>query len=207
MAQITTHFATEIYRAMLPSATTGHLNADLTKAITTLAADDEAGRQWSKRHNYYGYTSYASLNDLPWRFPVFETLKSHLDKHAGAFADALNLDLADQPLTLDNLWVNLLPEGGVHTGHIHPHSVLSGTYYVAVPPGASALRFEDPRLGRMMARPPVKTRAQTAHNTFVYLKPKPGMVVLWESWLRHEVPLNMAEEDRLSVSFNYRWGE
>jgi uncharacterized protein (TIGR02466 family) len=29
---------------------------------------------------------------------------------------------------------------------------------------------------------------------------------MWESWLRHEVPLNQAEEDRISVSFNYAWG-
>lgn len=29
--------------------------------------------------------------------------------------------------------------------------------------------------------------------------------LLWESWLRHEVPMNLAEEERISVSFNYEW--
>ena len=38
------------------------------------------------------------------------------------------------------------------------------------------------------------------------LPTEPGDVLLWESWLRHEVPMNQAEDDRISVSFNYRWG-
>jgi uncharacterized protein (TIGR02466 family) len=33
-----------------------------------------------------------------------------------------------------------------------------------------------------------------------------GEVLLWESRLRHEVPMNLAEEERVSVSFNYEWG-
>jgi uncharacterized protein (TIGR02466 family) len=42
-------------------------------------------------------------------------------------------------------------------------------------------------------------------STFVYESPKVGDVMLWESWLRHEVPMNMADDDRISVSFNYSW--
>ena len=33
--------------------------------------------------------------------------------------------------------------------------------------------------------------------------PKPSTLILWQSWLRHEVPLNRAEGNRISVSFNY----
>jgi uncharacterized protein (TIGR02466 family) len=40
-------------------------------------------------------------------------------------------------LVLEDIWINILPEGGIHTSHIHPHSVISGTTYVQVPPGAS----------------------------------------------------------------------
>jgi uncharacterized protein (TIGR02466 family) len=40
---------------------------------------------------------------------------------------------------------------------------------------------------------------------FVYVKPEVGELLLWESWLRHEVPMNMSEEERISVSFNYNW--
>jgi uncharacterized protein (TIGR02466 family) len=57
----------------------------------------------------------------------------------------------------------------------------------------------------MMAAPPRTADAREELKTFVYAKPSLGDVLLWESWLRHEVPMNMSEEDRISVSFNYKW--
>lgn len=33
--------------------------------------------------------------------------------------------------------------------------------------------------------------------------PKAGKVLMWESWLRHEVPPNAAKSERISVTFNY----
>ncbi len=108
-------------------------------------------------------------------------------------------------MRLDSLWVNILKPGAAHTGHIHPHSVISGTVYVATPPGASALRLEDPRLPLMMAAPTRRTDAPEDQQPFVYLQPQPGTIYMWESWLRHEVPANQAKTPRVSVSFNYGW--
>lgn len=205
MATIETVFATRIWRSELGGTGARRLLGDLERAALMLAAEDEAGRRWCEENRYPGYTSYASLNDLPQRFPEFEDLAGRLDAEVAAFALALELDLGGRPLTLDSIWVNVLPEGGYHTAHIHPHSVISGTYYVAVPKGASAIRFEDPRLAMMMAAPPRKPRAGRDNRSFVTCEPKPGTVLLWESWLRHEVPENRAQSERISVSFNYRW--
>jgi uncharacterized protein (TIGR02466 family) len=58
----------------------------------------------------------------------------------------------------------------------------------------------------MMAAPPKKAKAPLDAQSFVYLDPAPATVILFESWLRHEVPPNQASEDRISVSFNYAWG-
>ena len=101
------------------------------------------------------------------------------------------------------MWVNILKPGGAHSGHIHPHAFLSGTVYVDVPDGASALKLEDPRLPMMMARPSVAPDAPETEQPFVYLAPRAGTLLMWESWLRHEVPMNAAKADRISVSFNY----
>jgi uncharacterized protein (TIGR02466 family) len=123
-----------------------------------------------------------------------------------AFAKDAQFDLDGRELKLEDIWINILPEGGIHTSHIHPHSVISGTTYVSMPEGASAIKFEDPRSQMMMASPVRLKDARRELKTFVYLEPKVGDVLLWESWLRHEVPMNMAEEERVSVSFNYAWG-
>ena len=198
-------FVTRLYRAALAEHPPGIDAAELEASCLAIAEDDEAGQDWCEANGYAGYTSYASLTDLPWRFPIFADLVKSLDAHVAAFADALAFDLGDKPLALDSLWINVLPEGGLHTGHLHPHSVISGTTYVAMPEGTSAIRFEDPRLPMMMAAPTRRADAPRELRTFVSEAPRAGDVLLWESWLRHEVPMNMAEADRISVSFNYGW--
>jgi uncharacterized protein (TIGR02466 family) len=203
MPEIKTLFVTKLYRASLEEGRA--LNADLLKSCRAIAADDEAGQRWSREKNYKGYTSYASLNDLPKRDPSIAALKPLLDKHAAAFAKALHLDLGGKKLKLDSIWINVLEPGGVHTNHIHPHSVLSGTYYVETPAGASALKLEDPRHPMMMAAPPRLEDAPEAEQTFVYVTPKAGDVLMWESFLRHEVVANGARKPRVSISFNYAW--
>ena len=206
MTQIKSLFATRLYHAKL-SALGASIDADeLEQSCFVIAQDDEAGQDWCDDNGFPGYTSYASLSDLPWRFPIFADVVKALDAHVAAFAKDLEFDLGDKTLQLEDIWINILPEGGIHTSHIHPHSVISGTTYVAMPDGASALKLEDPRSGRMMAAPPRRADAREDLRMFVYMKPAPGEVFLWESWLRHEVPLNLADdEERISVSFNYKW--
>ena len=205
MTQIKSLFATRLYHAKL-SALGASIDADeLEQSCFVIAQDDEAGQDWCDDNGFPGYTSYASLSDLPWRFPIFADVVKALDAHVAAFAKDLEFDLGDKTLQLEDIWINILPEGGIHTSHIHPHSVISGTTYVAMPDGASALKLEDPRLPMMMAAPPRMKDTRDELRTFYYAKPEEGDVLLWESWLRHEVPMNMSEDDRVSVSFNYKW--
>lgn len=206
MSRLDVLFATKIYRASLAGSAAKRLNADLRTACLSIAKDDRAGHDWCRANAYPGYTSYSSLNDLTVRAPPFAELERRLDAHVATFARSLHFDLGARKLALDSIWINILNPGGVHTAHIHPHSVVSGTYYVSVPKGSSALKFEDPRLGLMMASPPKKANAPREAQSFVYLDPKPCALVLFESWLRHEVPPNQSREDRISVSFNYAWG-
>ncbi len=197
---IKTLFATRFSQTELDDAA---LLAELADACRDLAEQDRAGQRWSKDHGYRGYTSYASLDDLPDRDPRFADLVRHLNRHVARFADACALDLS-RKLRLDSLWVNILKPGGTHSGHIHPHSVVSGTIYVEVPPGAGALKLEDPRLPMLMAAPPRRPDAPEELQTFVYAQPEPGSIFLWESWLRHEVTPHTGKGERISVSFNYR---
>ncbi|MGC1259407.1 MAG: TIGR02466 family protein [Jannaschia helgolandensis] len=206
MPDISSLFVTRLYRAALSEHAPKIDPQELEASGLSIAEDDEAGQAWCEENDFPGYTSYASLTDLGWRFPIFKSLVKSLDRHVAAFAEDLEFDLAGKKLTLDSMWINILPYGGIHTGHLHPHSVISGTTYVAMPRDTSAIKFEDPRLPMMMAAPVRKTDARRKLRTFAYEKPEVGEVLLWESWLRHEVPMNMSEEDRVSVSFNYGWG-
>ena len=198
---IRTLFVTRLSETLLDDDA---LIAELTDSCRALARDDKAGRAWSRAHGYPGYTSYASLNDLPQRDPAFDDLKRALDKHVRAFADAAFLDMGRTKPKLDSLWVNILKPGGGHSGHVHPHCAISGTIYIAVPDGSGPLKLEDPRLPMMMAAPLRRDDAPEDSKTFHYATPKVGTIFLWESWLRHEVVPSSAKSDRISISFNYR---
>lgn len=191
-------FPTLIYRQPLGGAGGPRFNRDLLDECQALAASDAAGQRWSARHYLGGYTSYGSLDRLHLVSPRFEALRRRLDKHVKAFARALPYDLAGCKLAITDCWANVMPAGVVHSLHLHPTSFISGTYYVAVPKGAGALKVEDPRLSRLMAAPP----AVGAH---VSVTAKAGDVLLFESWLRHEVPPAHYSGERISISFNYGW--
>ena len=192
-------FVTNLYQAEIADPA---LLADLAHSIRTLSTDDRAGMGWGRDNHYPGYTSYASLDDLPRRDPVIGDLAKLLAKHAAIFATDCAFDLGRKP-KLDSLWVNLLKGGGHHSAHIHPHSIISGTFYVEAPAGTGAIRFEDPRLPMMMAAPQRRGDAPEQLRTFITIEPRPGMLLLWESFVRHEVLPGKARAERLSISVNF----
>jgi uncharacterized protein (TIGR02466 family) len=198
-------FPTLIYTARLRTRGLGALNARLLRECRQLRADDAAGRRWSA-HNYpRGYTSYGSVNRMHELSPTFAALARALAPHVARFARTLAFDLAGRPLAMTDCWVNIMGRGGSHGLHLHPLSTLSGTYYVAAPPNSAGLKLEDPRLERYMASPPRRARARRARRPWVVLPARSGALILFESWLRHEVPPNGAAAERVSVSFNYSW--
>ena len=204
MAKTKLLFSTPLYHASL--ADSGNFDmGELEKSCWSIAQEDEAGQKWCDENNYPGYTSYASLSDLTWRSPFFEELKNLLDLHVKIFVEELDFDLEGRNLKLEDLWINILPEGGNHSAHIHPNSVISGTTYISMPSGSSAIKFEDPRHSMMMAAPSRIKDAKEYLKPFIYVNPSVGDVLLWESWLRHEVPANNSSEERISISFNYSW--
>jgi len=136
--------------------------------------------------------------------PTFAALERAIDPHVRAFARALELDLTARPLAMTDCWVNIMPRGTAHGLHLHPLATISGTFYLKTPRGCAALKIEDPRLDRMMAAPPRRRTASRANRPWVQIAAQAGALVLFESWLRHEVPANPAGE-RVSISFNYGW--
>lgn len=202
---IQTWFPTSIYSETLMPKGLKVFNRDLLEQCYLVRDTDEAGQEWSSTHYPNGYTSYGSLTDLHVRYPHFEELRCAIDKHARKLARYLEMDLQDGRLEMSSCWVNIMPMHTVHSLHLHPLSVLSGTYYVDVPKGTSAIKFEDPRLASMMAAPPKLPGARPRNEQFVSLQAVAGQVIMWESWLRHEVPPNPSKADRISISFNYDW--
>ena len=106
-------------------------------------------------------------------------------------------------------WPNVNRFGDYHNLHNHPHSWLSGTYYVAVParpkklPGRSdrnpgAISFYDPRPQANMNA----VRGDAQVDPEFRILPNPGEILLWPAFLHHLVHPNLSDEPRISISFN-----
>ena len=166
---------------------------------------DKAGREWSRRNYPGGYTSYASLNELHHFSSTFTRMERRIARHVRLYAAALDMDLRGRSIRMTDCWVNIMPASASHSLHLHPLAFVSGTYYVAAPRGCPGLKFEDPRLDRFMAAPPRLPGARRANRAHVTYPAHAGQLILFESWLRHEVAQNRVEAERISVSFNYNW--
>ena len=198
-------FPTLVYASALQSGDARSFNRQLLKECRQLRLDDAAGRRWSDKNYPGGYTSYGSVHRLQTVSPTFESLRKKLKRHVAIFAAAVEWDLQGRELDMTDCWVNIMPRGTVHSLHLHPHSSLSGTYYVQAPKGSPGIKFEDPRLERFMAAPPRKNKAKRAARPWVTFPAAAGRLLLFESWLRHEVVPNAVHAERISVSFNYNW--
>jgi uncharacterized protein (TIGR02466 family) len=194
-------FPTLVYTATLRR---GSLNERLLRECRQLRSDDEAGQRWSAENYPGGYTSYGSVCQMQRMSPTFAELERELDGHVTAFVRELDLDMQGRKLAMTDCWVNIMGQLTVHSMHLHPLSTVSGTYYVLAPKGAPGLKLEDPRLDRFMASPPRGSRARSRRPWYT-LPVQAGRVVLFESWMRHEVPPNPAPAERISISFNYHW--
>ena len=202
---LTTLFPTRVYTARVSRGVTDELNLRLLRECRQLANDDVAGQAWSSTNYPGGYTSYSSASRMHRMSPTFAALEKRIDAHVRNFSKALDLDLGGRKLEMTDCWVNVMTRQVVHGLHLHPLSTISGTYYVHTPAGCSGIKFEDPRLDRFMAAPPRKADCRPEHRPWQTVKAEAGNVVLFESWLRHEVPANPLKSERISISFNYSW--
>jgi len=202
---LTPLFPTRIEIAPLKKKGLEAFNQDLIDVCESLRLADKTGQRWSARHYPGGYTSYGSHDQLHRISATFAALEKALDPQVKAYAVALGYDLRGRKLFMTDCWVNMMAGAVAHGLHLHPLSFISGTYYVQVPHGAAAIKFEDPRLDRLMAAPPKRPDLPPREQLHVSVKPKAGQVVLFESWLRHEVPPSFTVRERISISFNYAW--
>ncbi len=197
--QILELWPTRILRHSLPGA--AEANPLLIKEILEL-----------ERSNPDLTTEYLKAGLLQRPHPALAWLKTCIDRAIADYAKGVGIDYA-----LDwqvQAWANVNRFGDYHNLHNHPHSWLSGTYYVQVParprplPGRAdrnpgAISFYDPRPQANM----LAVRGDPQIDPEFRILPTPGEILLWPAFLHHLVHPNLSDEMRISISFNVvlRW--
>ena len=108
------------------------------------------------------------------------------------------MGLAEPNYRLES-WVNIHDRGGFNFLHMHDGCLLSGVFYLQVPPGSGCLTFRDPRPGVIGS--PFKGGGANGHSD-VQLNPEAGLAVLFPNWLDHYVEPHDNDSSRIALSFN-----
>ncbi|MGD9867826.1 MAG: TIGR02466 family protein [Hyphomicrobiales bacterium] len=157
-------------------------------------------------------TNYLAGNFLDFGHPAVGWLRDCFNRATLDYARNAGIDYEmDWHL---QAWPNVNRFGDYHNLHNHPHSWLSGTYYVQVPepetslPGRSdrtpgAISFFDPRAQANMLAVKNDPQVEAEHR----IMPEPGLLLLWPAFVHHLVHPNLSQQQRISVSFNVvlRW--
>ena len=107
----------------------------------------------------------------------------------------------EYPMAITGCWANVNPPGAYHPMHHHPNNYLSGVYYVKIPAPGSQIIFQDPRGQASMIMPKPRQYTRLTANG-ANAQSKEGRLVIFPAWLKHTVPANDGQSDRISISFN-----
>lgn len=182
-------FPTPLWTVDLKPAAAASLNAKLKAEIERII---------SPRPNIPPGSNWQTPQDLHTR-PGFAEFVALVEKAARGVTRYLHVD--QYPMTITGCWANINPPGSYHPMHHHPNNYLSGVYYVAIASPGSKILFQDPRGQASMIAP--KPRQYTHMNANgAFAESREGRLVMFPSWLKHTVPTNDGQTDRISIAFN-----
>lgn len=130
---------------------------------------------------------------------AFSEIKEFIQVHLNQYTHQVYGMNIKQKIKITTSWLNLSKPGMAHHHHTHPNSFVSGVFYFQTIPKDS-IRFTSPitafsniNFGRLANGNHYDTLNEPVHN---------GRLIIFPSWLRHEVLTNRSDEDRISLAFN-----
>ncbi|WP_193367248.1 TIGR02466 family protein [Pelagibius marinus] len=182
-------FPTLVWRQELPparaEAANNRLLAAIDKQLTPRPAQT-AGVGWQTAQDLHLQPAFADLAKV-----IVEAgeaaLKSIEAEHNG--------------LTITGCWANVNPPEARHRAHTHPNNFLSGVYYVRAPQGGNHISFTDPRVQCAVMQPRYR-KDNVLNASVINLEVADGVMILFPSWLQHDVRRNASNEERVTIAFN-----
>lgn len=196
------YFPTLIYSINLHDAES--MNKEILDAIYAERDRDTKGIERSNFRSLGGWHSHNNLH----KEASFSRLTKRAHKLLAGIHENLGYDAATR-LLITTMWSITNPPGSSNRAHIHPGALWSGVYYVQAPENAGHIEFTDPRTVQIMngANFIPNKRRKTECWTKVKVKPVPGKMLFFPSWLYHSVEPNLADgtgnaAERIIISFN-----
>jgi uncharacterized protein (TIGR02466 family) len=144
-----------------------------------------------------GNGNYRSDDSYLLRQEKLKNIKNFLGESVNKFTT--NVLNSKQRLVITQCWANRNPKGSRHHEHVHPNSIISGVMYFQINEKLPPIQFAKTNQDAMKLDP---EKYNHVNSESFMLPCKPGELILFPSSLKHSVPINQGDEDRISISFN-----
>ena len=149
----------------------------------------------SDQKSELGYTSHSENNT---NFTHDESFRFFFDKLSGYINPAFQEMGHIGGWSFDNCWANVYPKGAWVPLHNHQNTHWAGAYYIQSNPDCGDIVFHDPKEYALGFEPRMRHRGNNKYG----ITPKPGLLVLFPGYLKHETHPNLTSDDRVMMSFN-----
>jgi len=147
---------------------------------------NEEFKQWQSKANLHNEKLYSELTDT-----ILKSTKYYFD----------NMQYVYEDYEITDMWANVYEKGEMHRTHGHSNNMLSGVFYVSSIDAHPGITFLDPRPAVDVLVPTIKNY-NTDNSSLWQYNATQNRLMLFPSWLKHYVPVNETDTNRVSISFN-----
>lgn len=185
-------FSTPIWSSKIDNY--NKINEDMSNYINTLQKKDPEGVIKSNLKGWHSENFNMKDQEL---INFIEGIK----KNINIAINDMGWDLSTQVVKISNMWAIVNEKGALNQKHHHSNSDLSAAYYVTAKENCGDITFYDPRPAKLYKHP-LAEHPNKLNASVNSIKPEPGMLVLFPSYLEHSVKMNLSENKRIVISFN-----
>ena len=195
-----------VNRQLLFPTTVWTIEYDDYQVVNQAIVDEMSRVDWEAEHARSGRTGEVRNRYLEDIFittelvPSSAAILSAFVYNCERIAEECEWDLVNSEIRVSDLWAHVTPPGKNTQGHHHMPDHLSCAYYVRTPEGCGNLCLLDDRKYRFAEPASATPNALTSHTA--YFPAKEGLMVIFPSWVTHQVEENRSSEPRVSLSMN-----
>lgn len=159
----------------------------------------EINKEGISRSNCLGWHSQSDLHNKK----EYEIILNEIYKMQEEIYKIENYHVNTKP-KCQEMWANVNYKYSYNKEHIHPDTLWSGVYYVKISENCGKLFLKDPAKIKEIKSPILNdenNRLNYQWPEMIYT-PIEGRLIMFPSWLPHDVGQNMSDDFRISISFN-----